>query len=140
MRRVLSQNGIIVSDAEFNVLVQRYADEIGFNYVWFLREVDPQEYLLYAPKFEENRVPVVQMDRLTTSNVGNKRMINQTNIVHVIAKIKGIAVRSRVRIMDFFKNYDKHNELCILETDFLRGLNLAGIKLEHMELNLICEV
>lgn len=50
MRRVLSQNGVIVSDSEFNILVQRYADEIGFNYAWFLREVDPQEYLFYAPK------------------------------------------------------------------------------------------
>lgn len=80
------------------------------------------------------------MDRSTTSNDENKRKINQLNIVHVIAKVKGIAARNRVRIMDFFKDYDKHNELCILETSFRRGLNLAGIKLEHMELTLICEV
>lgn len=66
--------------------------------------------------------------------------MNRLNIVHVFAKVKGIVVRNRVRIMDFFKYYDKHNELCILETDFRRGLNLAGIQLEHMELNLICEV
>ncbi len=71
---------------------------------------------------------------------GNKRKLNQLNIVHVFAKIKSIAVRNRVRILDFFKNFDKHNELCIIENDFRRGLNLAGIRLEHMELNLICEV
>lgn len=50
MRRVLSQYGILISDSEFNALVTRYADENGFNYVWFLKEVDPQEYLIYAPK------------------------------------------------------------------------------------------
>lgn len=66
--------------------------------------------------------------------------MNQLNIARVFAKIKGFVVRNRVRLMDFFKNYDKHNEFCIIESDFRRGLNLAGIKLEHMELTLICEV
>lgn len=91
-------------------------------------------------KFEENRVEAAAAKRVAEVNKENQRKINQLNIVHVFAKIKGIAVRNRVRILDFLKNYDKHNELCILETDFRRGLNLAGVRLEHMELNLICEM
>lgn len=157
MRRVLSQNGILISDFEFNALVKRYTDDNGFNYTWFLREADPQEYLIYAPKvclsaysfllnkllslqFEENRVPPAPANRITATNDENKRKHNRVNMVRVFAKIKGYAVRNRVRMIDFFKDYDKHNELCILETDLRRGLNLAGIKLELMELNLICEV
>lgn len=50
MRRVLSQNGILISDDEFFALIKRYANDIGFNYIWFLREADPQEYLIFAPK------------------------------------------------------------------------------------------
>ncbi|KAG4066440.1 hypothetical protein HA402_007076 [Bradysia odoriphaga] len=138
MRRVLTQYGILVSDEEFNVLVKRYADDMGFNYVWFLKEVDPEEYLIYASRFEENRRPPAPENRLPNEKCEQKT--NQLNIIHVFAKIKGIAARNRVRIMDFLKNFDKHNELCIVETDFRRGLNLAGIHLEHMELNLICEV
>lgn len=66
--------------------------------------------------------------------------MKQSNIAQVLAKIKGIAVRSRVRIHEFLKDHDKHKELCIPENDFRRGLILAGIRLDHMELNLICEV
>lgn len=73
-------------------------------------------------------------------NNEQNRKVKQLNIIQVFSKIKGIAVRKRVRIMEFLKSYDKHNEQCILEADFRRGLNLAGIRLEHMELNLICEV
>ncbi|KAJ6633413.1 hypothetical protein Bhyg_16673, partial [Pseudolycoriella hygida] len=137
MRRVLSQNGILLSDVEFNVLLKRYSNEMGFNYSWFLKEVDPQEYLIDVPKFEENPVPPF---RISTRNEEIKRKMKDTNITQVFAKIKGIVVRNRVSIMDFLRNYDKHMELCIPESDFRRGLNLAGIRLEHMELDLICEV
>lgn len=50
MRRVLSQNGILISDDESNALIKRYADDMGFNYSWFLKEADPQEYLIGEPK------------------------------------------------------------------------------------------
>lgn len=50
MRRVLSQNGILISDEEFYALIRRYSNDIGFNYSWFLKEADPQEYLIFAPK------------------------------------------------------------------------------------------
>lgn len=50
MRRVLSQNGILLSDDEFYALVKRYANDTGFNYSWFLKEADPQEYLIPTPK------------------------------------------------------------------------------------------
>lgn len=50
MRRVLSQNGILLSDDENYALVKRYANDTGFNYSWFLKEADPQEYLIAMPK------------------------------------------------------------------------------------------
>lgn len=47
MRQVLSTNaGILLSDEELYALEKRYNDSMGFNYMWFLKEADPQDYAI----------------------------------------------------------------------------------------------
>lgn len=48
MRQVLSTSGCLLSDEEIYSLEKRYNDDIGFNYIWFLNDADPKEYV--APK------------------------------------------------------------------------------------------
>lgn len=45
MRQVLITNGILLSDEEFYALEKRYNDDMGFNYLWFLSEADPKDYI-----------------------------------------------------------------------------------------------
>lgn len=48
MRQVLATSGCLLSDEEVYALEKRYNDDMGFNYMWFLKEADPKEYI--APK------------------------------------------------------------------------------------------
>lgn len=40
MRQSLLSNGILISDEEVYALEQRFNDDLGFNYLWFLKEVE----------------------------------------------------------------------------------------------------
>lgn len=55
MRQVLAISGCLLSDEEVYALEKRYNDDMGFNYMWFLKEADPKEYI--APKvFYRNQI------------------------------------------------------------------------------------
>lgn len=51
MRQCLLTNGILLSDEELYALEERFNDDVGFNYFWFLKEVEPnvQEEPLVFP-------------------------------------------------------------------------------------------
>lgn len=135
MRQVLLTNGILLSDEEIYAMERRFNDDIGFNYTWFLREADPREYAV--PKFEEFRAKRVLLNAPRKPACPTK---DEKDIVQVVAKIKGMAVRHRMRIVDFMQGFDMHNELCIAESDFRRGLNAAGILITVPEVDLVCQV
>lgn len=40
MRQCLLSNGFLLSDEEVYALEERFNDDVGFNYFWFLKEVD----------------------------------------------------------------------------------------------------
>jgi hypothetical protein len=42
MRQCLLSNGILLSDEELYALEERFNNEVGFNYFWFLKEVEPK--------------------------------------------------------------------------------------------------
>lgn len=135
MRQVLLTNGILLSDEEMYALERRFNNDIGFNYTWFLREADPREYAI--PQFEEFR------SKREALNAPPKPLLpsnEEKDIVQVVAKIKGLTVRQRMRIIDFMQGYDQHNELCIADADFRRGLNSAGINITLPEVDLVCQV
>lgn len=44
MRQSMLSNGILLSDEELYALEERFNDDIGFNYFWFLREVEPKPH------------------------------------------------------------------------------------------------
>lgn len=46
MRQVLTLNGMLLSDEELYALEKRYNDDMGFNYVLFLKEADPKDYAI----------------------------------------------------------------------------------------------
>lgn len=44
MRQCLLNNGILLSDEELFSLEKSFSNDVGFNYIWFLRMVDPKPY------------------------------------------------------------------------------------------------
>lgn len=62
MRQCFIAYGILMSDEELYALEERFNDDVGFNYFWFLREVE-------SAKFEEPLVSYVSLNIFFTINI-----------------------------------------------------------------------
>lgn len=93
LRQVLTTAAILLSEEEQFALEQRYNNDLGFNYNWFLKELEalPIEEPLYQSMLKEKRLinaekpPVVLTD-------------DETNILLILAKIKAKVVRERIKV------------------------------------------
>ncbi|XP_026759807.2 uncharacterized protein LOC113518964 [Galleria mellonella] len=130
VRRVLARLGVLPAAAQLRALELRYLDDCGFNYVRLLHEMEERavESATIARPVAAPRRPRVAADPL------------ETDIVHILAKIKGKMVREGVRPRDFLRQYDKQNELVIPRADFYRGLAAAGLALTPLEMDTLIEV
>lgn len=123
-QRVLSSNGILVSSEEMRFLENRYSDDMGLNYKFFLKEADPKPIPMKTetPDYFPNKPP------------GH---IDQHQL---FAKIKGIVTRNGLQLLSTFSHYDIFNHQYISENHFCRGLHLAGIILSTPEIDLLCKI
>lgn len=135
MRQVILSNGILLSDEEICALENRYKDDQGFDYVRCLNEIGLNIH--EAPLYKEFHEKMIAVNRECPKREPNRL---ETDIVQVLTKIKGQAVRKRIRIKEFLKDYDRHNEQCIIESNFRRGLENSNIILTLQEMDLICNV
>lgn len=76
---------------------QRYNDELGFNYIWFLEELEarPVEESLYLSVLEEKK-------KINAEKPPPEVAADETNIVLILAKIKAKVVRERVKVNYFW--------------------------------------
>ncbi|KAJ9598822.1 hypothetical protein L9F63_026644, partial [Diploptera punctata] len=134
-RQCLVANGFLLSDQELYALEQRYNDDMGFNYFWFIREAEPK-------KFEEPLYMgyVENIKKLNVEPVPPPPKNKETDIVEILAKIKGKVVRERVRVIEFMQHFDRHNQNVISRQDFIRGLDVCRFNLTPVEFNTIAEV
>lgn len=82
-RQILLTNGLFLAEQEFYALEKRYNDDLGFNYRWFLNEVDPQDYAV--PKFEEYHE---KSKLINTPKACREPNYLEKDIVQVLGKIK----------------------------------------------------
>ena len=57
----------------------------------------------------------------------------------VIDKIKEIVMKRRIRLLEFFRDYDKLTSGRIIKSNFKRALDLAGLGLTMHEINLLAK-
>ncbi|XP_063635514.1 uncharacterized protein LOC134806157 [Cydia splendana] len=131
LRRVLARLGVLPSPEQVRALELRYLDDCGFSYVKLLDDL------------EERPVESAVISGPPAPPRGqHSRKVNplETDIVQILAKIKGKMVREGIRPLDFLQQYDKHNELVIPRADFYRGLASAGLALTPLEMDTLMEV
>ncbi|XP_022825939.1 uncharacterized protein LOC111355990 [Spodoptera litura] len=131
VRRVLARLGVLPSAQQVRALEARYLDDCGFSYVRLLDEMveRPVESATIA-----GPGPAPRSARSSTVDP------LETDIVQILAKIKGKMVREGVRPREFLKQFDPRNELVIPRADFYRGLASAGLSLTPLEMDTLMEV
>ncbi|XP_076678862.1 uncharacterized protein LOC143374525 [Andrena cerasifolii] len=135
LRQVLTTATVLLSPEEGFSLEQRYNDELGFNYIWFLEELEarPVEEAVYLSMLEEKK-------KINAEKPSPVVGADETNIVLILAKIKAKVVRERVKATEFMRPYDVHNELAIRRTEFMRGLDQLRCNLTCAEMGTIMDV
>ncbi|CAH1971344.1 unnamed protein product [Acanthoscelides obtectus] len=135
MRQALHSNGILLSDEELFALEERFNNDMGFNYFWFLKDVEPK------PEEEPLFRGFVKVTRkLNEEPMKKLKNRKERDIIQIMAKLKGKVVRERIRVIDFLKDFDRCNEQVISRTDFKRGLSVCGFDLTENEIDTLCEV
>ncbi|XP_015588421.1 uncharacterized protein LOC107264555 [Cephus cinctus] len=135
MRQVLTTSGVLLSTQEVFALEQRYNDDIGFNYVYFIEELEslPVTEPLYFSMLEEKKI--INAEKLPAEPTEE-----ETNIVTILAKIKAKIVRERVKVTQFMRPFDTLNKQVISRADFIRGLDQIRCNLTCTEMATIMEV
>ncbi|XP_026669887.1 uncharacterized protein LOC108625584 [Ceratina calcarata] len=135
LRRILRTAALLLSGEEEFALEQRYNDDLGFNYNWFLQELEakPIEEPLYHTMLKETRQVNAEKPPAEPSS-------DETNIVLILAKIKAKIVRDRIKVTEFMSQYDPRKEQVIKRTEFLRGLDQLRCNLSCAEMGTIMKV
>ncbi|XP_034184983.2 uncharacterized protein LOC117606539 isoform X1 [Osmia lignaria lignaria] len=156
-RQVLATAVVLLSEEEEYALEQRYNDELGFNYVLFLKELEAIkiEEPLYKSMLEEKM-------KINAEKPPPEGSVDEKNIVLILAKIKAKIVRERVKVdcrarsfffkrfnlillfyakaIEFMRPYDPRNEQVIKKVDFMRGLDQLRCNLSCTEIGTIMKV
>ena len=93
LRQVLTTAVILLSREEIYALEQRYNDDLGFNYSWFLEELEARtiERPLYHNMLQEMR-------KINAPRASPQPTEDETNIVVILAKLKAKVVRERINV------------------------------------------
>ncbi|GLV45240.1 chaoptin [Carabus blaptoides fortunei] len=135
MRQCFVRYSILLTDEELYALEERFNDDVGFNYFWFLKEMEAKRF--ETPLFESY---MADIKRLNAPKVRKPPTHKETDIVAILAKIKGKIVRERIRVSEFMRDYDRHNEHIITRMDFKRGLDVCRFDLSENEVDTLMKV
>ncbi|EFN67507.1 hypothetical protein EAG_02894 [Camponotus floridanus] len=132
LRQVLITATILLSPEEVFALERRYNNDLGFNYIQFLQELESQPIVepLYLRMLEDKK-------RINAEKPPSEPSEDETNIVLILAKIKAKIVRERIKVLEFMRQFDTHNHLVIERVDFIRGLDQFRCGLTPAEVDTI---
>ena len=109
------------------MIIEKFSDDIGFNYLRFLEELQPSE------KTESKYIQ--RLKELTLVNAKEIKDPGSGGIEQVMIKIKTKIAKERVRVEEFMKDYDKLRTGRLLKTVFPRALDLCQLKLFKSEVD-----
>lgn len=133
--QIFTVNAILLSNDEMNALIERYGNELGFNYGRFLEDADPAEYAI--PKLIQPNTPTGECK---FKNDDGSPQETEEDIITILTKAKRQAVTLNLPVLDFLQDYDRHREGEILEVDFRRAVDNANIKMTPEEMDIICRM
>lgn len=133
MRRVFSSHSILLSEKEVTALINRYGDDMGFNYWKFLEDIDDVQFC--RAKHEEILTLLKKINEKSLAPCSKQNF----SIIDVVAKVKGQITRNRINVDQFLRNGESIKEGKISESKFRSSFSAAGIKLNDCELDILCK-
>lgn len=117
--RVLKRFDLLPNNEEdLELIHQKFhasgGDHPRINYKWFLQCVDPTPNIK-EPEFKTNRLPP-------------EPVYVPDGILEIMKKCRAITAQNRIRLNEFFRDYDKLRSGKVTAHQFEIGLDIAGLK------------
>ena len=139
--RVLNNLRVQTPEHITQLLLRRYMDKGNVdevNYVDFCEEVDGSD-ALYGAGRDFNHSHAL-FPKTTPRITGNSIVANTPNdLEDVIARIRTVTSQQRIRLGEFFRDFDKLRSGYITAVQFRIGLNMGKLPISNTEFNQLCE-
>ena len=139
--RTLAQLHVSTSEDVLNVLVKAYMDKGNVdevNYYDFCEDVDSSDQLFKVGRGFNHSFEYYPKTRPRVTGADIKK--DQPNDVDdILAKLRKTCQEQRIRISEFFRDFDKLRSGYITEAQFRIGLNMSKIVLSGAEFRLLAD-
>ena len=137
--RILGQLGVSAAPAILNILLKAYMDKGNVdevNYFDFCEDVDSGDALFSIGRDFNHSFEYYPKTRPRVT--GNDISRAQPNDVDdIIARLRKVSAEQRIRISEFFRDFDKLRRGYITEAQFRIGLNMSKITLSGAEFRML---
>ncbi|PAA77603.1 hypothetical protein BOX15_Mlig010687g4 [Macrostomum lignano] len=126
-RQAMTMLGLHCEPEELEAIEARFAVDEGFNYAAFLEDLEPEKPVefMYGKRLQELRL-VQSRGRLPDLRPA-------TDADQVLYRIRTKAVRERIRVQEFLRDFDKLRSGRISKVTFRRALSGSGLQLGESE-------
>ncbi|XP_052771578.1 uncharacterized protein LOC128211160 [Mya arenaria] len=130
-RQCLTMLELHCTEPEMIALEAKFCNDVGFNYLAFLSELQPIE----QPKFMYEK----RLEEIRQTNVRKTlpELNAQKDFESLLLKIKTKVSRERMRVLEFMRDYDKLRSGRMLKTSFRRALDLCRFELRESEVSIL---
>lgn len=138
--RTLAMNGLTCKEEVMNMILKHYcdkgnADEV--NYFDFCNDVDSPESIFGVGRGFNHSFDYYPKTRPRITGIDIKKDIPD-DVEDALAKLRQFCKENRIRIGEFFRDFDKLRSGFITNAQFRIGLNMAKVVLSGAEFNLFC--
>lgn len=126
--RIMSTFRIDLSDTEMHLVFKKFEDKKQgkVNYMEFIKAIDSETYINNKNK------PATPVSRSQTAD-SESQSVCQVTWESTLSNIRQYVLTRRVRVAEFFKNFDKLRTYSIPEREFCRGVNTIGYPITTQE-------
>ncbi|KAJ1550164.1 hypothetical protein HK096_008403, partial [Nowakowskiella sp. JEL0078] len=126
--RLLSTMKLGASDEDLHILFRKFEDgKNGYiNYMEFVHAIDPETYEHLIKESIESSVASISPSKLTLFTADE-----------IMTRLRSHARAKRIRVAEFFRDFDKLRSYSIPRHDFIRGINRIGLAMGADELEAI---
>ncbi|CAG2250812.1 unnamed protein product [Mytilus edulis] len=123
----LHNNGHVTPEPEMASLEAKFCNDVGFNYLQFLQELEPreQQQFMYEKRLEELR--------LTNASKKLPELNIAEDLEGVMMKVKTKVSKERIRVLEYMRDYDKLRSGRVQKISFRRALDLCRFELKESE-------
>ncbi|XP_063445753.1 uncharacterized protein LOC134725669 [Mytilus trossulus] len=126
-RQCLTILELHATEPEMASLEAKFCNDVGFNYLQFLQELEPreQQQFMYEKRLEELR--------LTNASKKLPELNIAEDLEGVMMKVKTKVSKERIRVLEYMRDYDKLRSGRVQKISFRRALDLCRFELKESE-------